>query len=124
MKCLYAKAYNFRGETTRQEDLVQRFLDGLRDSDARFEVEYNKEPGNIHEAVFLVVNFVQTKRRGPSEESSERAFKRYARRANVESDGSSDDEYQDESIDRVFRLPVKKDKVQNLKEDRRQQKKG
>ena len=31
---------------------------------------------------------------------------------------------QDESIDRVFRLPAKKYKVQNLKEYRRQQKKG
>ena len=124
LKCLYAKAYNFRGERTRQEDLVRRFLDGLRDSDARFEVEYNKEPVNIDKAVFHVVNFVQTKRRWPSEESSERKFKRYARRANIESYDSSDDESQDEIIDRVFRLPVKKDKVQNVKEDRRQQKKG
>ena len=124
LKRLYAKAYNFRGETTRQEDLVRRFLDGLRDSDARFEVEYNKEPVNIDEAVFHVENFVQTKRKWPSEESSKRKFKRIARRAHIESDDSSDDESQDESIDRLFRLPVKKDKVQNLKEDRRQQKKG
>ena len=42
LKRLYAKAYNFRGETTRQADLVWRFLDGLRDNDSRFEVEYNK----------------------------------------------------------------------------------
>ena len=124
LKRLYAKAYSFRSEATRQEDLVRRFLDGLRDNDARFEVEYNKEPVNIDEAVLHVVNFVQTRRRGSSEEYAERKFKRYARRANVESDGSSDDESQDESIDRVFRLPAKEDKVQNLKEDRRKQKKG
>ena len=54
LKRLYAKAYSFRSEATRQEDLVRRFLDGLRDSDARFEVEYNKEPENIDEAVFHV----------------------------------------------------------------------
>ena len=71
LKRLYAKAYNLRGETTRQSDLVWRFLDGLRDSDSRFEVEYNKKPVNIQEVVFHVVNFVQLKRRGQSEESSE-----------------------------------------------------
>ena len=124
LKRLYAKAYSFRSEATRQEDLVRRFLDGLRDSDARFEVEYNKEPENIDEAVFHVVNFVQTRRRGSSEEYSDRKFKKYTRRTNAESDGSSDEEAQEEGNDRVYRLPAKKDKVQNLKEDRRQQKKG
>ena len=55
-------------------------------------MEYNKEPVNIEEVVFHVVNFVQLKRRGQSEESSERKFKIYARRANVENDCSSDKE--------------------------------
>ena len=63
LKRLYAKAYEFRDENTRQEDLVRRFLDGLRDSDARFEIEYNKEPDDIDEAVYHAVNFIQTKRR-------------------------------------------------------------
>ena len=124
LKRLYAKAYSFRSEATRQEDLVRRFLDGLRDSDAQFEVEYNKEPVNFDEAVFHVVNFVQTRRRGSSEEYSDRKFKRYTRRTNIESDGSSDEEAQEEGNDRVYRLPARKDKVQNLKEDRRLQKKG
>ena len=123
LKRLYAKAYNFRGETTRQEDLVRRFLDGLRDSDARFKVEYNKEPVNIDEAVFHVVNFVQTRRRGSAEEYSDRKFKKYTRRTNVESDGSSDEEVQEEGNDRVYRLPAKKDTVQNFKADRDQKKK-
>ena len=123
LKRLYAKAYNFRGETTKQEDLVRRFLDGLRNSDARFEVEYNKEPVNIDEAVFHVVNFVQTRRRGSAEEYSDRKFKKYTRRTNVESDGSSDEEGQAEDNDRVYRLPAKKDTVQNFKADRDQKKK-
>ena len=72
----------------------------------------------------FVVNFVQTRRRGSSEEYSDRKFKKYTRRTNVESDGSSDEEAQEEGNDRVYRLPAKKDKVQNLKEDRRQHKKG
>ena len=123
LKRLYAKAYSFRGEATRQEDLVRRFLDGLRDSDARFEVEYNKEPVNIDEAVFHVVNFVQTRRRGSAEEYSDRKFKKYTRRTNVETDGSSDEEVQEEDNDRVYRLPAKKDTVQNFKADRDQKKK-
>ena len=123
LKRLYAKAYSFRGETTRQEDLVRRFLDGLRDSEARFEVEYNKEPVNIDDAVYHVVNFVQTKRRGSSEEYPDKKFKKYTRRANVESDGSSGEESQDENTDRVYRLPTKKDKVRNYKAEREQNKK-
>ena len=67
LKRLYTKAHSFRDEKTRQEDLVRRFLDGLRDSDARFEIEYNKEPEDIDEAVYHTVNFVQTKHRGSTE---------------------------------------------------------
>ena len=63
LKRLYAKAHSFRDEKTRQEDLVRRFFDGLRDSDARFEIEYNKEPEDIDEAMYHAVNFVQTKHR-------------------------------------------------------------
>ena len=91
------------------------FLDGLRDSDARFEIVYNKEPVNIDEAVFHVVNFVQTRHRGSSEEYSDRKFKKFTRRTNVESDGSSDEEAQEEGNDRVYRLPAKKDTVHNFK---------
>jgi hypothetical protein len=61
LKVLYDKAHGFRDKRTRNEDLLRRFLDGLRDDDIRFEVEYNKEPGTIDEAVFHVVNFIQTK---------------------------------------------------------------
>ena len=63
LKRLYAKAYKFRDDRTRQEDLVRRFLDGLKRSEARFEIEFHKEPINIDEAVRHAVNFVQTKRR-------------------------------------------------------------
>ena len=112
LKRLYAKAYIFRGEATRQEDPVRRFLDGLRDSEARFEVEYNKEPVNIDDAVYHVVNFVQTKRRGSSGEYPDKKFKKYTRRVNVESDDSSGEHSSDERNDRVY---TKKDKQQNLK---------
>ena len=63
LKRLYAKAYKNRDSRTKQEDLVCRFLDGMQDSDASFEIEFHKEPDNIDEAVYHVVNFIQTRRR-------------------------------------------------------------
>lgn len=60
LKALYDKAHGFRNRKTRDEDLVRRFLNGLRDDDIRFAVKY-KEPATIDEAVFHIVNFLQTK---------------------------------------------------------------
>jgi hypothetical protein len=61
LKMLYDKAHGYRDRHIRDEDLVRRFLDGLRDDEARFEVEYHKEPTTIDEAVFYAVNFIQTR---------------------------------------------------------------
>ena len=96
LKRLYAKAYKYRDSTTRQEDLVCRFLDGLRDNEARFEIEFHKEPEDIDEAVYHAVNFIQT-RRSSHEHYAERKFKKYARRTNVEEDIESEEE---ESMER------------------------
>ena len=92
LKRLYAKTYEFRDEQTRQEDLVRRFLDGLRDSGARFEIEYNKEPDDIGEAVYNAVNFIQTKHRSSSDDFTDRKAKKYARRTNIEDDSFNEDE--------------------------------
>ena len=61
LKRLYDRAHGYRDRKTREEDLVRRFLDGLLDEEIRFEVEYHKEPQNLDEAVFYVVNFIQTR---------------------------------------------------------------
>ena len=61
LKRLYAKAYKNRDCRTKQEDLVQIFLDGMRDNEARFEIEYHKEPDDIDEAVYHAVNFIHTR---------------------------------------------------------------
>ena len=61
LKMLYDKAHKNRARSVRDEDLVRRFLDGLLDQEAKFEVEYHKEPKNIDEAVFHVVNLIQMK---------------------------------------------------------------
>jgi hypothetical protein len=63
LKRLYDRAHGYRSEDTRQEDLMRRFLDGLLDDEARFEVEFHKEPSTIDEAVYFVVTFLQTRRR-------------------------------------------------------------
>jgi len=55
LKSLYHKAYPERDPQTRQEDLLQRFLDGLHDQEARARVEFHKEPGTIDDAVNLLV---------------------------------------------------------------------
>ena len=79
LKRLYANAYTNRYSTTKQEDLVRRFLDGMHDSEARLEIEYHKEPIDIDQAVYHAVNFIQTRRRSSYEESGDRRPKRYAR---------------------------------------------
>ena len=61
LKTLYFKAYGHRDRRTREEDLVRRFMDGLRDEEMRFDVEYHKEPQTIDEAVYHVVNYMQTR---------------------------------------------------------------
>ena len=62
LKALYDKAHPYRARSVRDEDLVRRFLDGLKDDEARFEVEYHKEPQNIDDAVYCAVSYIQTKK--------------------------------------------------------------
>ena len=76
LKRLYAKAYKTRSEKTKQENLVRRFLDGLKDHEARFEIEFHKEPDDIDTAVYHAVNFLQTRRRSSGENYADRKAKR------------------------------------------------
>jgi hypothetical protein len=67
LKRLYDKAHANRDQETRREDLLRRFLDGLVDDRTRFHVEYVKDPTDVDEAVYEVVNFQETKRKPPKE---------------------------------------------------------
>ena len=119
LKRLYAKAYHYRDAETRQEDLVRRFLDGLRDHDARFEIDYNKEPADIDEAVYHAVNFIQTRRRSSYSDVSEKKFKKYARRASEETPYETEEEYlpeENEEEDHAFRVPIKSEKSSTKKQ--------
>ena len=59
--------------------MLRRFLDGLYDDKARFQVEYVKEPRTIDDAVFFVVDFEETRRRPSSYEGIDRKNKRQVR---------------------------------------------
>ena len=73
LKRLYDKAHSNRDVETRREDLLRRFLDGVIDDSARFQVEYVKEPRDIDDAVYEVVNFTETKRRPPTDPGDSRS---------------------------------------------------
>ena len=125
LKRLYAKAYKNKDSTTKQEDLVRRFLDGMHDSEARFEIEYHKEPIDIDQAVYHAVNFIQTRRRSAYEVSGDRRPKRYARRTSSEYNGMSEEETfveEEQEEEHAYRVPAKQEASQikkNLRKDLR-----
>jgi len=59
LKSLYHKAFLNRSQQTRQEDLLQHFLDGLLNQEARASVEFHKEPVTIDEAVYQLAVLAQ-----------------------------------------------------------------
>ena len=97
LKCLYDKAHKVRDIQTRREDLVRRFLDGLRDEEVRCEVEYVKDPSDIDEAVYHVVNYIQTRKRQSQSPYGEKKMKKFVRSAKnsgcTQSESDSDEEY-------------------------------
>ena len=56
-----------------REDLLRRFLDGILDERARFHVDYVKEPYDVDNAVYEVVNFIDTKKNKTKTNHFERA---------------------------------------------------
>ena len=82
LKRLYDKAHGYRDRRSRDEDLVRKFLDGLRDEETRFEVEYHKEPHDIDEAVYYAVSLMQirgnrnSERRGRYQFQTRRTYDR------------------------------------------------
>jgi len=106
LKRLYDKAHANRDEQTRQEDLLRRFLDGILDEKARFHVEFVKEPENIDEAVYEVVNFIETTRKVRNGDN--RNGKKSIRLVRPSDD--SDSEGNDEETERVARSTGKPQK--------------
>lgn len=101
LKRLYDKAHGYRDRHTRDEDLVRRFLDGLLDDEVRFEVEYHKEPANIDEAVYHVVNLIETRNIA----RSDRRGRINTRRATAEESHINQNDIQLGSYEQVNRVP-------------------
>jgi hypothetical protein len=127
LKRLYDHAYPQRNSTTRQEDLLRRFLDGLQDDRTRFLVEFVKEPETIDDAVHHVVNVVETKS-GQSLPDSyyDKRNKRQTRLVQSACHGdesSEDDGYTplsgDEAEGRVLRVPSKPDNQKQNSTDKK-----
>ena len=121
LKRLYDKAYKDRGHNTRREDLLRRFLDGLMDGHAKFHVEYVKEPDNIDQAVYEVVNFSEMKHNPVNKEySSDYKQKRPTRAVKYHGEidvtdhmvrpSDDDSDQEEEHDDRIARMPAKTNK--------------
>lgn len=104
LKRLYDKAYANRNRSIRQEDLLRRFIDGLYDEEARFNVEFHKEPDDIDEAVYHVVNFIHT-RRGNNFEGSQDRRNRKGTRIAREDPNENVDQRNQEHVNRALKLP-------------------
>ncbi|XP_052238636.1 uncharacterized protein LOC127849933 [Dreissena polymorpha] len=107
LKRLYDQAHKRRDGATRKEDLVRRFLDGLRDVVVRWEVEYVKEPRDIDEAVYHVVNYIQTRKR--HQVGSNRRQRPVRRTGGTETDeADSENESDSDTVEYAFRVPKKR----------------
>ncbi|KAK3604632.1 hypothetical protein CHS0354_028992 [Potamilus streckersoni] len=53
----YTAVAERKDRKTRREDLLRRFLDGLYDEHACFQLEYVNEPADVDETVYQVVNY-------------------------------------------------------------------
>ena len=62
MKRLFDKAFPGQDRKARQQDLLQRFHSGLSDKEAKFQVEYVKNPPDIDSAVDELVNFMEIRK--------------------------------------------------------------
>ena len=102
LKRLYDKAYPGKNPEMRRQLLLQQFLNGLRDKQAKFAVEYFKEPCTIEEAIHNVVTYMEAQQNPKYETSrpSERHSKTVRFQSAAVSDTDNDDD--DSSDDDVF----------------------
>ncbi|MEW8546856.1 MAG: hypothetical protein AB2693_25355 [Candidatus Thiodiazotropha sp.] len=116
LKRLYDKAHVSRNPESRREALLRRFLNGLIDDQARFEVEYHKDPTNIDEAVSHVVNYMEAKKTPHTDEGWE-VGKDRKKKVQFESESSETDESDD---DLRLRLKKRKKSVRKVMKAKKQ----
>jgi len=106
LKELYDKAHPGRDEKTRQEDLLRRFLDGLTDEKAKFQVEFVKAPISIDEAVDEVVNYTETQ----NKVYLSKKLTRMVRPIDSDDESDTDEDEKAKPVNRVHLKPGKENK--------------
>ena len=96
LKRIYDKAYPGRNPEMRRQLLLQQFLNGLRDKQAKFAVEYFKEPGSIEDAVHNVVTYMEAQQGPKFDDFRNRNHSKSVRFLTGSADG---DEADDDSSD-------------------------
>ncbi|CAC5376839.1 unnamed protein product [Mytilus coruscus] len=90
LKRIYDKAYSKRHAKIRQEDLLQRFLMGLSDNEARIHIELTKDPKTIDEAVQEVITYRETTSETQEGNSGKNKNVRQLKKQNNQSSQKSD----------------------------------
>ncbi|CAC5361731.1 unnamed protein product [Mytilus coruscus] len=90
LKRMYDKAYLNRHAKIRQEDLLQRFLMGLSDNEARIHIELTKDPKTIEEAVQEVITYRETTSETQEGNSGKNTKVRQLKKQNNQSSQKSD----------------------------------
>ncbi|CAC5365998.1 unnamed protein product [Mytilus coruscus] len=90
LKRIYDKAYSNRHAKIRQEDLLQRFLMGLSDNEARIYIELTKDPKTIEEAVQEVITYRETTSETQEGNSGKNTKVRQLKKQNNQSSQKSD----------------------------------
>ena len=88
LKRLYDKAYPGRNPEMRRQLLLQQFLNGLMDKNAKFAVEYYKEPNSVEQAIHHVIIYLEAQQ-GPKGDGGHR---RNSRGKSVRFDDDDEDD--------------------------------
>ena len=103
LKRIYDKAYPGRNPEMRRQLLLQQFLNGLRNKDAKFAVEYYKEPNSIEEAVHHVVTYIEAQQGQKSQNWHNRSTYRTVQFENEDGDDDifDNDDFERKTADRA-----------------------
>ena len=92
LKRLHGKAWPKRNTESTEEDLLQRFMNGLLDKKAKQQVEFVKSPTNIDNALDEVVKYREARQVSLKDMSTRRHPQRVARTSTEDTSESDNDE--------------------------------
>ena len=92
LKRLHGKAWPKRNTESTEEDLLQRFMNGLLDKKAKEQVEFVKNPTNIDNALDEVVKYREARQVSLKDMSTRRHPQRVARTSTEDTSESDNDE--------------------------------